>query len=93
MSDLKSSKPAHDIVLHSRERLTISGIKEIISFDENAVNLKSVYGELSIEGSNIHINILDIDKGEIEMQGKISGINYYDRYESERSSLLAKIFK
>ena len=93
MSDPKNSKPAHDIILHSRERLTISGIKEIISFDESAVNLKTVYGELSIEGSNIHINILDIDKGEDEMQGKISGINYYDRYESERSSLLAKIFK
>ena len=71
MADAKvSSKPVHDLVLNSRERLSINGIKEIISFDESNVNIKTLLGELSIEGSNIHINILNIDKGELELQGK-----------------------
>ena len=94
MADAKvSSKPVHDLVLNSRERLSINGIKEIISFDESNVNIKTLLGELSIEGSNIQINILNIDKGELELQGKITGLNYNDRYDSDRSSLLSKIFK
>ena len=94
MADAKvSSKPVNDLVLNSRERLSINGIKEIISFDESNVNIKTLLGELSIEGSNIHINILNIDKGELELQGKITGLNYNDRYDSDRSSLLSKIFK
>lgn len=94
MSDAKvSGKPVHELVLNSREKLSINGIKEIISFDESNVNIKTLLGELSIEGSNIHINILNIDKGELELQGKITGLNYCDRYDSERSSLLSKIFK
>ncbi len=83
----------HDVILNSRERLSINGVKEIINFDENVVNVKTVCGELSIEGENIHISVLNIEKGELEMQGKISGLNYYDGNDSERRSLLSRIFK
>lgn len=87
------SKVSHDIVLYSRERLIINGVKEIINFDENNVNVKTVCGDLSIEGENIHINVLNIEKGELEMHGKISGLNYFDTDDTDRRSLLSKIFK
>ena len=95
MLDAKNQigKANHDVVLLSREKLTINGIKEIINFDENIVNLKTVCGELSIEGENIHINVLNIEKGDIEIQGKISGINYYDSLQSDKRTLLSRIFK
>lgn len=95
MLDAKSinSKSNHDVVLISREKLTINGIKEIINFDENNVNLKTQCGDLLIEGENIHINVLNIEKGDIEIQGKISGLNYYDSYENEKRTLLSRIFK
>ena len=60
-------KTVHDVVLNSREQLYINGVKEIINFDENNINLKTVMGELSIEGENIHINVLNIEKGEIRL--------------------------
>ena len=95
MLDAKSisSKSNHEVVLISREKLTINGIKEIINFDENNVNLKTQCGDLLIEGENIHINILNIEKGDIEIQGKISGLNYYDSLENEKRTLLSRIFK
>lgn len=88
-----NSKSVHDLILNSRGKLSINGVKDIISFDENNVNLKTVCGDLCIDGENLHVNVLNIEKGEIEMTGKISGLNYFDSSEREKSSLLSRIFK
>lgn len=95
MLDNKSinGKSTHDVHLLSREKLSINGIKEIINFDDTCVNLKTICGELSIEGENIHINVLNIEKGDIEIQGKISALNYYDSIDNDKRSLLSRIFK
>jgi sporulation protein YabP len=86
-------KIPHDIILNSRNKLSINGIKEIVNFDENTVSLKTVCGDLIIDGEDIHINVLNIEKGEIEMNGKITGLTYFDHVGNERHSLLAKIFR
>lgn len=86
-------KIPHDIILNNRNKLSINGIKEIINFDENTVSLKTVSGDLVIEGENIHINILNIEKGEIEMNGTITALTYFDHVGNERHSLLSKIFR
>ena len=88
-----NNKISHDILLHSREKLSINGVKEIINFDENNVNLKTVCGDLAIDGENIHINVLNIEKGEVELQGKIFGLNYYDSIDGNKLNLLSRIFK
>lgn len=95
MSDIRSTtnKPVNNIVLNSREKLSINGVKEILNFDENNVNLKTVCGDLCIDGENIRINVLNIEKGELEMYGKIIGVNYIDTTEADRRSLLSRIFK
>ena len=88
-----NSKVIHNLVLNSREKLSIDGVKDIISFDENNVNLKTVCGDLYIEGENLHINVLNIEKGDVELTGKIVGLNYLDSNNNEKSSLLSRIFK
>lgn len=88
-----SLKAEHNLILNFREKLSITGVKEIINFDENGVNVKTVCGELSIDGENIHINALNVERGELEITGKLNGINYLDIYESDKRSLLSRIFK
>ena len=88
-----SSKAEHNLILNFREKLSITGVKEIINFDENGVNVKTICGELSIEGENIHINALNVERGELEITGKLNGINYLDVYESDKRTLLSRIFK
>ena len=88
-----NNKISHDILLNSREKLSINGVKEIINFDENNVNLKTVCGDLTIDGENIHINVLNIEKGEVELQGKILGLNDFDSLDSNKQNLLSRIFK
>ena len=92
-SKLSSIKPEHKLELDLREKLSLTGVKEIMSFDEKNVNVKTNCGELSIDGDNIHINVLNVEKGELEIQGKINGINYFDVYESDKKNLLSRIFK
>lgn len=92
-SRANSSKPEHNLILNFREKLSITGVKEIINFDDKTVNIKTVCGELSVDGENIHINVLNVEKGELEISGKFNGINYFDIYESDKKTLLSRIFK
>ena len=95
MSEMKgaNSRVTHNLIMNSREKLSLDGVRDIISFDENNVNLKTVCGDLYIEGENLHINVLNIEKGEVELTGKISGLNYFESSNNEKSSLLSRIFK
>ncbi len=92
-SKLSSIKSEHKLELDFREKLSLTGVKEIINFDDKNVNVKTNCGELSIDGEKIHINVLNVEKGELEIQGKINGINYFDVYESDKKNLLSRIFK
>ena len=87
------NKLVHNLILNSRGKLSIDGVKDIICFDENNVSLKTVCGDLVIDGEDIHISVLNIEKGEIEMNGKITGLTYFDHVGNERHSLLSKIFR
>ena len=95
MSDIKNSvsKSTHNISIKSREQMHIIGIKEIINFDENEVNLITIQGNLSIEGERLHINVLNISEEEVEIAGKINALYYSDINEGEKRSLLSKIFR
>ena len=95
MSDIKNSvsKSTHNISIKSREQMHIIGITEIINFDENEVNLITIQGNLCIEGERLHINVLNISDGEVEIAGKINALYYSDINEGEKRSLLSKIFK
>ncbi len=82
----------HELNLKSREKMSLSGIKEIISFDESEITLKTCCGDLIIDGENIHINVLNVSIGELELVGKINGIYYSDISNNEKHSILGKIF-
>ena len=92
-SKVNSSKPEHKITMDFREKLSVSGVKEIISFDDKNVSIKTICGELVVEGENLRINVLNVEKGELDIQGKIIGINYFDVYDGDKKTLLSKIFR
>ncbi len=83
----------HEICLKMRKAMSISGVKEIISFDEHSVVLSTVCGDMSVDGENIHISVLDVEKGVVAMDGRINSVYYYDVSETDKRSFLSKIFK
>ena len=79
----------HKLLLDGRERLTVSGVEDVISFDECGVVLKTVMGILSIDGVELRIINLNVDSKDIEIAGKISGL-IYQGAQSPKNSLFKK---
>ena len=90
---VQAARVSHDIFIGSREKMSINGVKEILNFDDSSVNLKTVCGDLCIEGAGLHISVLNIERGEVEMQGKINAMYYYDTAEDDKKGLLSRIFR
>lgn len=83
-----------NIILENRNKLSISGVLDVLSFDDQVVILETELGLLTVKGENLRINKLSIDTSEVIVEGEISAITYSDK-ESEKtgSSLFGKIFK
>ena len=83
-----------NIVLENREKLTISGVNDVLSFDDQIVILETQLGLLTIKGENLRINKLSIDNEEVIIEGEIYNLAYSEKeIERKNSSLLGKIFK
>lgn len=94
MSDIKQNDGAvHKILLYDRKALRVSGIVDVISFDDTEVSLKTLCGELIIEGEELHISVLETSRGEVEVDGYIQSLNYYDTSVGEKKSKFRRFGK
>jgi len=95
MADDRKYTGRHHISIDRRERAVITGIVEVISFDDEAIVCETEMGALILKGQNLHVNRLNLDDGELEVDGMIENIGYEDDMALGRGkgSLLSKIFK
>ena len=66
----------HTLALVSRRELKISGVRQILNFDESNVAFITACGEMAVDGFSLNIDALDLDKGTASIVGDIVGINY-----------------
>ncbi|MBQ3044666.1 MAG: sporulation protein YabP [Clostridia bacterium] len=79
MADEKRvSAMPHNLVLEDRRLLTVSGVSDVDSFDEETVVVFTDLGELTIRGTNLHINRLSVEVGELTVEGNIAALIYSD---------------
>ena len=83
-----------NIVLENRGKLSISGVLDVLSFDDQVVIVETELGLLNVKGENLRINKLIIDTSEVVVEGDICSLSYSDRdIEKKGGSILGKIFK
>lgn len=84
-----------NIILENREKLTISGVLDVLSFDDQIVIVETDLGLLTIKGENLRINKLSLDTTEVIVEGTISNLSYSDKNLDKKSSgsFIGKIFK
>ena len=84
-----------NLVLENRGKLSISGVLDVLSFDDQVVIVETELGLLTVKGENLRINKLSIDTSEVIVEGDISSLTYSDSKTLEKSkgSLISKIFK
>ena len=66
----------HHLILEDRERLTVSGVEEVESFDENTIVMDTTQGVLIVRGENLHIEKLSLDGGDLKVEGTVESLTY-----------------
>ena len=66
----------HKLTLSNRSALAMTGVTEVVSFDENAVVLKTSMGLLTIHGQNLQLKNLSLEGGQVAVEGTISAFIY-----------------
>lgn len=78
MSD-SFEKKKHTLFLENREKLELSGVTDVDSFNEEEINAKCDWGELMIKGSELQVDVLDLEVGTLKINGKITALVYNDK--------------
>ena len=83
-----------NIILENRNKLNISGVHDVLSFDDQVVIIETDLGLLTVKGENLKINKLSIDTEEVIIEGEINNLGYSDHTKKEQEGgLFSKIFK
>jgi sporulation protein YabP len=89
-----SNNVVQNLVLENREKLSVSGVLDVLSFDDEIVIIETELGLLTIKGDDLRINKLSIDTSEVVVEGDIYNMGYSQKDTEKKSgSLLGKIFK
>lgn len=64
------------LTMDGRRKLTLTGTKEVVRFDEELVELNTSLGPLMIEGTDLRLKCLSLDTGTVVVEGEISGLRY-----------------
>ena len=82
------------LVLENRGKLSVSGVNDVLSFDDQVVMVDTELGLLTVKGENIRINKLSLDTAEVIIEGEISSLAYsQNKQEKSSGTILSKIFK
>jgi len=91
----KSAQKVHKVIMSNRKSGVLNGIIDVLSFDVAEILLETEQGMLMIKGKDLHVNRLNLEKGEIDIEGKIDSLAYSDvgGTSKKNESLFGRLFK
>lgn len=81
----KFGKKPHSLCLENKSSLKLSGVTDMGAFDEENVTAYTDYGCLSVSGSNLHVEELNVSKGILELSGEITAMVYSSKTSKEKN--------
>lgn len=88
--EAKQNAKPHSLNIENRTKLSLSGVDDVSGFDENTIILTTSLGDLTVRGDGLHIDRIDLNIGQLEVQGHIRELSYDEPVQS--SSLWTKLF-
>ena len=76
MKETERTAGPHSLILEGRERLSISGVEDVESFDEKSIVAQTTRGTLVIHGSALHIGRLSLETGDLAIDGSVDSLEY-----------------
>ena len=95
MEEKQQIQKNHKISLNERNSASITGVIDVLSFDAGEVLLETGQGILMLRGNDLHVNRLTLEKGEVDVDGRIDSLTYSDTnsYSKSGQSLMSRLFK
>ena len=93
MEERRREDMIHNVTLEERRNMTVSGVEDVDSFDEDKIVAYTTEGVMTVKGAGMRINRLNVEKGEMEIDGEIDSVEYAEGHKSEKGSFFGKIFR
>ena len=84
-----SAKKENSIIINDRRIISLTGIDEVVSFDENTVVLSEGDDNITVDGCDMNITKLSLETGDVIIQGKIDGV-FYSRTRQKKQGLFTR---
>ena len=85
------TKVQQNIIVENREKMHLTGVDEVKSFNEDEMILVTKLGELHIHGAKLHINIFNVETGEMSIEGTINALGY--KGTTTKKGIIGKLLK
>lgn len=82
----------HDLRLEGRNKLSLTGVTDVESFDETAAVLETAMGTLVVRGSGLHVEQLNLEAGQLKLSGEVDSLGYEQRAAGQ-GSFLGRLFR
>ena len=91
----KTGNRPHACFLQNRAAANLTGVREVVSFDENQVIMDTDQGLLTLKGKDLHVSRLSVEKGEVDVEGTVDSLAYSsnEAYRKAGQPLFARLFK
>jgi len=82
-----------NILMEDRNRISVSGVEDVDTFDESGFIAITTAGALVVKGADLHISKLNVDTGELVVDGEFDSCVFNNSYSGKAGGFLARIFK
>ena len=87
-------KRPHRLNMEDRKRIDFTGITDVVSFDPVKVVLESDYGHITIKGEGLHVNRLSVEKGELDLDGRVDSVCYSEAgMKNKQDSFMSRLLR
>ena len=83
---------AHSLIIDNREKMSITGVSDVQSFNETEVILETDAGGITVFGQGLHISKLNLDEGQLVIDGFIEGVEYVDA-QLNKGGFFSRLFR
>lgn len=94
MEEKLDARP-HKLELLNREKGSVTGIQDVVSFDENQMILDTNMGLLTVRGKALHVSRLTLEKGEVDIEGEFESFSYFcnESHRKSQESFFGRLFR
>ena len=96
MEELNAPVRTHKMTMTGRKTCVLSGVKDVLSFDLHEILLETEQGMLLIKGEDLHVSRLTLEKGEVDVDGRLDSFSYSEAApagQQKAASLLSRLFR